>query len=196
MIWIVFTAALAAAPTTLPTCAASPTHSAELSELFVSVPDTGSAIDRSKEFSKVLGKLQKIDKQGGICSVDEHYSAAKLFLRSAAPADHLRAHELGIIVAYQRDPRGRELVAWGLDQHYVSQGKPQRFGTQFEVRKGNRCLIEMDESFSDADRQAWTQPTLAETYAKVLKDAGVVGEPTADVLRRSKLLCKPVAWKR
>jgi hypothetical protein len=98
---------------------------------------------------------------------DDYVHAATVYYRADTAADAARAHELAL-QALARDPESDEakwLAAASEDRRLKHEGKPQKYGTQFVVASGKRVLWNIDPAISDAERERWSVPSLAEAIA-------------------------------
>ena len=79
-----------------------------------------------------------------------------------------RAHDLAVR-AVELDPhheRAKWLAAAALDRKLMDEHKPQKYGTQFQMRGGVWVLWEVDPTVTDAERDAWNVPPLAAAKAR------------------------------
>lgn len=90
-----------------------------------------------------------------------HY-ACLLFMHSWSdnPATYKKAHEYARKAIKLGSKVTKWLFAASLDRWLVSQGKPQKFGTQFNTTTGKIC--EYDQSTSDQERLEYGVPPLSE----------------------------------
>ncbi|MBN2678594.1 MAG: hypothetical protein JXR32_11095 [Anaerolineaceae bacterium] len=96
--------------------------------------------------------------QHGDCS--EHYLLANQLARIAMDADYLDA---------------RWIYAASLDRYLVSQGKQQKYGTQFHWVNGEFILYPTDPNTTDAERAAMEVPPLVESVNKANQGTGDKG---------------------
>ncbi|MCM2270022.1 MAG: hypothetical protein NDJ75_07965 [Thermoanaerobaculia bacterium] len=100
---------------------------------------------------------------------DDRYHAAIVLQHGETREDYELAHELARRAAEEDadHPHARWLAAAALDRALVADGRPQRYGTQ-SVREGDRwVLAPVDPAVTDAERDAWDVPPLAESLARV-----------------------------
>lgn len=101
-------------------------------------------------------------------SLDAHdyFHAASIFQHGETPEHFLLAHTL----AYQGAKRGYAacfcLMATAYDRVLISQGRPQKYGTQYVIRHGRRVLYDVDPATTDAERAEWHVPPLAQCLQK------------------------------
>jgi len=126
-------------------------------------------------------RVAEIVAAGGATIADDFLHAAVVYYRADSADDAARAHELALN-ALDRDPDSDDvkwLVAATEDRRLKHEGKPQRFGTQFAISRGNRVLWNVDPSVSDSERERWSVPSLAEAIAGDSETAATtrIGEP-------------------
>jgi hypothetical protein len=117
-------------------------------------------------------RVEALVDEGGVQGPDDHYHAAMIVQRGGTPEHSWRAHvlaraaaDLGVEGASQWY-QARGLAAATYDRWLVQQGKPQRYGTQYQAREGRWELYEVDPSTSDDDRASWGVPPLHESIAR------------------------------
>ena len=117
-------------------------------------------------------RVEELVDEGGVQNADDHYHAAMIVQRGGSPEHSWRAHvlartaaELGVTGAPQ-EYQARGLAAATYDRWLVQQGKPQRYGTQYQAREGRWELYEVDPSITDDDRASWGVPPLHESIAR------------------------------
>lgn len=128
-----------------------------------------------------------------ICTADEHFKAGTVLLRSRDTDDLEVAYEFGVIAANNHVDRGKWLMTHAFDRWQLSQGNPQRYGTQ--LGPGGACIYKIDEAVGDDVRTGWGAPTMAQTYASFLELRGLKGKsPNATTLNNLGLFCPDGAW--
>lgn len=118
-------------------------------------------------YSSRRGRVADILEREKDLVAEDYVHAATVYYRADTAADATRAHELALI-AIERDPDSddaRWLAAASEDRRLKHEGKPQRYGTQFVVANGKRVLWNIDPAVSDAEREKWSVPSLAEAIA-------------------------------
>jgi len=118
-------------------------------------------------YSSRRGRVADIIASGGDLVAEDYVHAATVYYRADTANDAARAHELALIAA-ERDPdsdEARWLAAASEDRRLKHEGKPQRYGTQFVISNGKRVLWNIDPAVSDAERERWSVPSLAEAIA-------------------------------
>jgi|GEM_PF-386941 len=114
-------------------------------------------------------RIREILAAGGVRTSADYYHAAMVFQHSEAPADYQKAHELAVKAAELDPDNGdaRWLAAAAEDRYLMSQGKPQKYGTQFKKVNGVWQLWTVDPSVSDDERARWNVPPLAVAKQRV-----------------------------
>ena len=117
-----------------------------------------------------LKRVREIQAAGGLKVADDYFHAA-MILQHGGYAQHFRqAHDLALRAA-ELDPEHRTarwLAAAAKDRELQSQGKPQRYGTQFRrARDGAVRVYKVDPTVTDDERAEWEVPPLAETGQKL-----------------------------
>ena len=117
-------------------------------------------------------RVEELVDEGVVQGADDHYHAAVIVQRGGTPEHSWRAHvlaraaaDLGVHGAPQWY-QARGLAAAAYDRWLVQQGKPQRYGTQYQAREGRWELYQVDPSITDDDRAAWGVPPLHESIAR------------------------------
>lgn len=97
-----------------------------------------------------------------LLDAQDYFHAAIIFQHGETPEHFLLAHTL----AYQGAKRGYAaclcLMAAAYDRILMSQGRPQKYGTQYIIRHGRRVLYDVDPATTDAQRAQWHVPPLAQ----------------------------------
>ncbi len=122
-------------------------------------------------------RVAELVEAGALSTGADHYHAALVFQHGEAPEDNWRAHELARRAAELGERRGRWLAAAALDRWRMSQGRPQRYGTQYQEVDGRWVLWDVDPTITDQERAAWDVPPLA-TAARMAEQLGTGREPT------------------
>ena len=192
--------------TTVPSFAGEPcadqasiaANSAELVDMY----EAGEAdrLQRSAEALAVLDRdekraklMMKYDKKGWLCTPQDKWYAAWLMQQSDKLEVLERAYELATEAQDAHVDRANWLVAFAFDHMRVASGHLQAFGTQTRVDAvGRNCLIELEGTTTDAQRELHGVPLLTEVYRSVLDANGYPDDaPTEQRLRRHELLCDP-----
>lgn len=128
----------------------------------VGTPEYRALRERDGERRRRAGEiLDRLRGAGGPSPIDL-YRAAWLLNHGDEPAEARRAHELAREAAERGHGPARWLAAAAYDRWCMYEGRPQRFGTQF-VPDGERYrLWDVDPATTDAERDAWDVPPLAE----------------------------------
>ncbi len=93
---------------------------------------------------------------------DDHWHAAMLLQHSDSLDDYWHAHDLAKHGAALGHVVCRWLAAAAYDRWLVTQGKPQKFGTQSRMVDGRLELCVVDPATSDTERAEWLVKPLAE----------------------------------
>jgi len=116
---------------------------------------------------EVMRFLQK----GEVNSADDLYHAAMIFQHGNCP-EHFK---LANLLAEKALERGSDAARWlyaaTLDRYLMSQGKPQKFGTQFVTAGSNGIwkLYDCDPTTTDEERARYKVPSLAFQRQKLEK---------------------------
>jgi hypothetical protein len=99
---------------------------------------------------------------GGAHLSEDFYCAAMIFQHGNGKEDFHKAHELALrAVALRPDyDSARWLVAATLDRELMTEGRPQKYGTQYRKTGGHWELYDFDPSTTDEERAHWRVPTL------------------------------------
>jgi hypothetical protein len=118
-------------------------------------------------FASRRGRVRDILAAGGAIVATDYLRAAIVYYRADTADDAVRAHELALR-ALEHDAESDEarwLAAAAVDRRLKHEGKPQKYGTQFALADGKRVLWNVDPAISDAERERWSVPSLAEAIA-------------------------------
>jgi hypothetical protein len=142
--------------------------------------DAGRPID-PRDLAERRARVGEIVASGGATLTEDYLHAATVYYRADTAADAARARELAL-TALARDPDSDEvrwLAAAAEDRRLEHEGKPQKYGTQYVVTGGKRVLWNVDPAITDAERERWSVPSLAEAIAGDAETAAavLVGEP-------------------
>jgi hypothetical protein len=87
-----------------------------------------------------------------------------IFQHGLSAADMQAARKLALRALEENpDYRGaRWLAAAALDRELMLAGKPQKYGTQYRRARGRWELYPVDPATTDAERQQWGVPSIAE----------------------------------
>lgn len=94
----------------------------------------------------------------------DYLAAAFVFQHGTQLEDFAKARELAAEAARKGHPAGLWLTAAAWDRWLMMAGKPQRFGTQYKLDEATKQmrLYPVDPSVTDAERERWGFPPLAE----------------------------------
>lgn len=108
--------------------------------------------------------------EGALTAAEDFFHAAMLLQHSDQPEDFRLAHELAVRaveLGHPEEKRARWLAAATLDRWLTSQGKPQKYGTQFFKDKNGWRLLPVAPDTTDAERAEWGVPPLSETLRRL-----------------------------
>jgi len=112
-------------------------------------------------------KVEKIIAEGGLKTAADYHHAALIFQHGKSTVDYEIANKLAKKGMELGDERSKWLYAATLDRYLVSQGKPQKFGTQFRKnKKGKWEAGSIDSTTTDEERARYNVPPLAESLAR------------------------------
>ena len=137
--------------------------------------DRGGELEPQELAARDAGRRARVEQiidDGAVRSADDHFHAATVLQHGHAPEHARRAHQLACTAAdlgvagtgqwYQ----ARSLAAAAYDRWLVQQGKPQKYGTQYQAREGRWELVELDPATTDAERADWGVAPLHEAIAR------------------------------
>lgn len=128
--------------------------------------------DRAPRDAARLARVAQLIDEGAVQTADDHLHAALVLQHGPAPDHAWRAHELAKTAADLGAPgaeqwyHARSLAAAAYDRWLVQQGRPQKYGTQFQARDGRWELCDVDPATSDAERAEWGVAPLHEALAR------------------------------
>lgn len=117
---------------------------------------------------------------GRITSAESLYYAAFIFQHGDCPDHYKLANRLAGRALDLGYADARWIFAATLDRYRLSQGQPQRFGTQYVSRDGCTYVLEpVDPKTTDALRARYNVPPLAEAkaMAEEFSDPNECGSP-------------------
>ena len=101
-----------------------------------------------------------------LLDAQDYFHAAMIFQRGETPEDFWLAHRLAYRGARQGHTACFCLMAAAYDRVLMSQGLPQKYGTQYVMRDGRRVLYDVDPATTDMERARWHLPPLAQCLQK------------------------------
>lgn len=131
----------------------------------------GAQIDWAKVAPRDEARRKRVDEilaRGGAKAAADYYHAAMVYQHGDSPDEIQRAHDLAI-KAVELDPKhdaARWLAAASEDRKLMYERKPQKWGTQYKKVDGKWILWPVDPAITDAQRDAWNVPPLAEAEAE------------------------------
>jgi hypothetical protein len=117
-------------------------------------------------------RVEELIDSGALETADDYYHAAMVFQHGGSLEHAWQAHLLARTAA-ELGSRGspqwyhaRWLAAAAYDSWLMHQGKPQKYGTQYQARDGEWELYQVDPTTSDGERAEWGVPPLHEAIAR------------------------------
>ncbi len=114
---------------------------------------------------EIMGHLHK----GEINSADDLYHAAMIFQHGNCPDHYRLANQLAEKAVALGSKEAKWLYAATLDRYLMSQGQPQKFGTQFMKPGGTDTwqLYTLDPATTDEERARYNVPSLAQQQKRL-----------------------------
>lgn len=128
-------------------------------------------IDWTKVAPRDEARRKRVDEilaHGGAKAADDYYHAAMIYQHGDSPGEIQRAHDLAV-KAVELDPThdaAKWLAAASEDRKLMYEHKPQKWGTQYKKVDGKWIVWPVDPTITDAQRDAWNVPPLAEAQAE------------------------------
>jgi len=109
-------------------------------------------------------RARELAASGALTSGRDHFRAAVVLAESNDPKDWALAATLGSKAAELGEPLGLRAAAEAIDKDLVTQGLPQRYGTQFawDPALARWKLHRLDPATTDAERAAMGVPSYGE----------------------------------
>lgn len=123
-------------------------------------------------------RARELATSGALKTGRDHFRAAVVLAESNDPKDWSLAASLGAKAAELGEPLGLRAAAEAIDKDLVSQGLPQRYGTQFawDPQLGRWKLHPLDPTTTDAERASMGVPSYGELIqAEVVLNASRTG---------------------
>jgi hypothetical protein len=124
-------------------------------------------------------RVAEILAAGGAREADDYFHAALVYQHGNSPDEIQRAHDLAV-KAVELDPghgAARWLAAASEDRKLMYEGKPQKWGTQFKKIDGTWVVWQVEPAITDAQRDEWNVPPLAEAQAHVTEMNANAAQP-------------------
>lgn len=124
-----------------------------------------------KELTKRDGerrkKVREIIKRKGLISGLDYHHASLIFQHGETPKDYKLAHELAEKAVSLGDETAKWLYAATLDRWLLSQGRAQKYGTQFKQGSNREweLALPIDPSITDEERAKYGVPPLSEALS-------------------------------
>lgn len=121
--------------------------------------------------SKRREKTKELIQNGNLSSGLDYHHAALIFQHGETTEDYKLAHELAEKAVNLGDETAKWLYAATFDRWLISEGKPQKFGTQFKQNENDEWELGLpiDPEITDEERARWNCPPLAQAL-KVYKE--------------------------
>ena len=103
---------------------------------------------------------------GALEIAEDYYQAAWIFQHGDVPDDAWHAYSLALKAAELGYQPARWLTAAAFDRWLMSQGRPQKYGTQYVSDGERQRLWDVDPATTDEDRARWDVPPLEEQLRK------------------------------
>jgi hypothetical protein len=114
-------------------------------------------------------RLEELRAAGALQTGPDYYHAAMILQHGDGPDDFWQAHEWCMKAVALGCEEARWLAAASYDRWLMSQGKPQKYGTNFlpvYLPTGAQwTLWDVDPRTTDEERAQWNVPTLAQQTA-------------------------------
>jgi len=114
-----------------------------------------------------IKRLRELLRAKTALSAKDHYMAALIFHHGDKEQDYKTAIRLAKKAAALGDKRAKWLYAAAIDRLCVSQGKKQKYGTQYQFKNGRWSLLPVDLKITDQERKKFNVLPLKKTLAKV-----------------------------
>jgi hypothetical protein len=113
-------------------------------------------------------RVRALIEAGGLVDPADYYHAAMVFQHGVELADYWRAHELALKAADLGWGPARWLTAAAYDRWLMTQGRPQKYGTQYRAVAGKWVLWDVDPETTDEERSRWDVPPLAKAKRQAI----------------------------
>lgn len=115
-----------------------------------------------------IEKVRGFEAEGELSTEKDYYNAAWILVSSQKPEDLTLARDFALKSVELGEDRAFRLAATAIDKLCRIEGKPQRYGTQYEyIQFLERWrLYPVDPATSDAERESMGIPPLRELYER------------------------------
>lgn len=115
-----------------------------------------------------IEKVRAFHAEGELKSAKDYYNASWILVSSQKPEDLVLARDLALESAELGDDRAFRIAATAIDKLNRIDGKPQRYGTQYEYIEFLRRwrLYPVDPATTDAERESMGIEPLRELYER------------------------------
>ena len=130
---------------------------------FVSLDDQFVSAQQSR-----IEKVRAFNEAGELQSAKDYYNASWILVSSQKPDDLILARDLALESVERGDDRAFRIAATAIDKLLRIEGKPQRYGTQYEYIEFLRRwrLYPIDPATTDAERESMGIQPLRELYER------------------------------
>jgi hypothetical protein len=112
-------------------------------------------------------RVDEIIAEGGLRVAADYHHVALIFQHGDTADDYKKANELAKKGMEMGDERSKWLYAATLDRWLVSQGKPQKYGTQFKKNERDDWDSgQIDPTTTDEERARFNVPPVSEALAR------------------------------
>ena len=139
-----------------------------------------------------ISTVLKYDRKGWICTPMDHFHAGWMLKRSTDPDDLKRAYDMAQSAMEHHVQTANWLTATAFDRWRVYRGQAQRYGSMFATKGKKLCIYETLEEATDAEREQFGLPPIAEQWKRVLEADGREGPFTLREVQRRNLICDPI----
>jgi tetratricopeptide (TPR) repeat protein len=114
-------------------------------------------------------QARKMLQDGTVKTSEDYYHAAMIFQHGEEPEDYMKAHELALkaVGLDSTNDDAKWLAAAAQDRYLWSTGKPQWYGTQFQIIDDKWTIDPIDTTqVTDEERAEWHVPSLKEARSR------------------------------
>lgn len=113
-------------------------------------------------------RVRSIVEADQLSTANDYRRAAFILQHGSATSDYALARDLAATAVELGDDRARHLQALAEDRYRLSNGEPQKYGSQLQCSSDEGWTLEpLDDTTTDAEREAVGIPPLAELRRRV-----------------------------
>jgi hypothetical protein len=112
-------------------------------------------------------RVEELIEEGALATGEDYFHAAMVFQHGGSYRHFWRAHQLAKTATDLGCERARGRAAAAYDRWLMKQGKPQKYGIQFQGYEGRWQLWKVDPDTTDDERAEWNVPPLATTIERL-----------------------------